>query len=408
MTKFFKKIKLILVGSLFIGPFLSVSCFSEKEENQWDTDIKFYVPQPNKGYTEEMKTQFEKTLTKYFNEIKNQNSSLKNNPDVSIKLEYAQSSGDLYQKFLANNVDNDFAIMSYSDISKKNNDELLPSVAQTQTLKFLWTPEVTAKFQDKKEQDPLYLMAQQANKLQLEDSRFGSYPLDWIGKETQMMWDGSKYGVFYKNDQYTENFYGSILISGTSQEREQIKKSWLEKDWDTFKSFGILFNKKTSLSKFIVPVSIIAKNFGKTYNEIFEYLSNDNSFVSAGKDPAVNLGIKTSSGKTYKIAFDYDGVFNWTPPTWNPDSAEKTYNFKPTNYPQEQIRYLTMVGPLFYDAVLARKRMPEAQKEIFAQALAKLQNSENTYGTFSGFNKFIPLNDQKLKDNIKTLKNIYE
>ncbi|UUM19808.1 MULTISPECIES: ABC transporter thiamine pyrophosphate-binding lipoprotein p37/Cypl [unclassified Mycoplasma] len=395
MYKIFKKIKPLILGSLGLAPLVAASC-TASQTNTWDTDIKFLVPTPNSGYTDEQKTKWENVLTKHFNDLKNKDNSLKQYKDVSIKLVYADDTGASYQQFLANNPEQDFMILSYSTISKQKTEDLLPTVAQTQTYKFLWTPEIAAKFENKKDKDPLYEMAQKANTLQLENKQFGEYPT-WTGEEKERLlkWDGSKYGAFYKTNEFTENFYGSILISGTPEIREKIKKAWLDKDWDTFKSYGILYKKTSSLSKYIAPVSVIAQNFGKTYKEISDYLTNQNNFVLSGKGNEKNLGVETTDKKTYRIGFDYDGVFNFT---------QAGSNFKPTKYPNEQIRYLTMAGPLFYDAVLSRKKMPLAQQKLFTKALEQLTQEENTYGIFSGFNKFVPLTNDKLQEKINFLK----
>lgn len=405
MSKITQKIKQLFLVLTLATPFMAVSCFNSSNLNEWDQELTIYAPQPNPGFSEEDKTNWEKTLTNYFNETKNNISSLKNKPNVSVKLEFASDRSALYPKFLANNSTNDFVIMSYTDLVDVSKEDLLPSVAQSQTIQFLWTPDKPVYFENKKENDPLYLMAQNANKIQLENSNYGTYPLDWIDNEKKLKWDGSKYEVFYKLGSYTENYYGSILISGTEEQREQIKQAWINKDWDTFRSFGIVFDSSDSLAKFNLPASLIAKNFNLKYSDIVNYLiKQPNDLVSLGNVPESSLGVQTSTGKVYRIAFEYDGVFNWTPPTWTPDSTSKSYNFKPTNYPNEQVRYLTMSGPLLYDAVLARKGISKEQIDIFAQALEKLTYEENTYGIYSGFNKFVKMSDKELLNKYSTLK----
>lgn len=56
------------------------------------------------------------------------------------------------------------------------------------------------------------------------------------------------------------------------------------------------------------------------------------------------------------------------------------------------IRTLTMTNPAGYDVVLARKGLSDKQVELLSKALNSLTLTENTYGIYTGYNKFMPLN----------------
>ncbi|WP_025755238.1 ABC transporter thiamine pyrophosphate-binding lipoprotein p37/Cypl [Mycoplasmopsis cricetuli] len=388
---FWKKI-ITLFPLLSIGVLSVKSC--QTQTINWDANLTIIAPVPNNNFTEEEKLKWEKLVSKKFNELKNNNNLTKNYQDVKINLKFVEKTSNEYQNVESGNLNNDFIVLSFSDIINKPKEDLLLPVVQTETLKFLWSPNEEIYLDNSLYSEKMLKLAEKANEIQLENTKIGSYPKDWVDKKDFLKWDGSKFSYFYqdpsKETSYTDSFFGAILISGTKKQRDEIKKAWIDKDWEKFKKFGIAFKKSTSISKFIVQAKLIAKNFNLSYKEIVDYLKNTNNknLVLLGKSVENIIGNSTSENKKYNIVFSDDGVFNWTYPLIKEDDLKSGYNFKPENYPDEQVRYLTLAGPIFYNVILARKNIDENQKKFLAQSLSELKYEENTYGIYSGFNKF--------------------
>ncbi|SOO26814.1 Alkylphosphonate ABC transporter, substrate-bindin (fragment) [Xanthomonas phaseoli pv. phaseoli] len=65
------------------------------------------------------------------------------------------------------------------------------------------------------------------------------------------------------------------------------------------------------------------------------------------------------------------------------------------------VRTLTMTNPAGYDVVLARKGLLDKQVELLSKALNSLSLTENTYGIYTGYNKFMPLSNELFEKLVK-------
>nr|VZR97150.1 High affinity transport system protein p37 [Mycoplasma feriruminatoris] len=307
-------------------------------------------------------------------------------------------------------------------------------VSQAATLRFSWQSDDNTFYKDGKSDDSLRKLAEENNKKWTE---YGEYP-DWYAKEkensgTKLEFDGSKYTNFYKKDELTYVYRGAVLIAGKEEQRKKIIGQWENKNWDEFIKNGIVFEKTSSAGAYKYQVALFARHFGKTIEEIKNDLEKNpayQKFIIKGKgsSAAKQLGKKqNNSDVTPLIGFDDEGSYNWT------RSKEKGEKFKPTDFVssiktmtmtmsmsgkammtaaststattpaapvtngmQDKngsiIRTLTMTNPAGYDVVLARKGLSDKQVELLSKALNSLTLTENTYGIYTGYNKFMPLN----------------
>ncbi|AKB10866.1 ABC transporter thiamine pyrophosphate-binding lipoprotein p37/Cypl [Mycoplasmopsis synoviae] len=389
----FKKLKLLLLIILF-SSFVASSCgFASQSEQklQWDATLTLYGPNFGNLFSENLKSAWIKKVQDKFNELKNSNPETKNYPDVVFDLKFLDDKNLIFQN-LNNNLENyDFGILNATTILKNKNSDLISHpLLQTKTLKFLWSLDDSKTYFDGSENDPLITAANEANKIQFENELYGPYS-SWNdeNKKILLKWDGSKYNVFYKDfhdsNNFSSVFRGSILISGTKEIRDEIIKAWNDKNWEKFLSFGIVIRNFESLSRYNAQVEILAKQFNKNVSEIKTELQNpNNKNVLIGR-ASNSLGVLSNQGKVFNIAFDYEGVFNWTPPYYG--SGNLIYNFKPSDN-NSSVRYLTFTNPIIYDQVFARRGLSEIQKELFAKALASLSFEDNTYGNYTGYNQF--------------------
>ncbi|WP_036463868.1 ABC transporter thiamine pyrophosphate-binding lipoprotein p37/Cypl [Mycoplasmopsis sturni] len=387
----------------------SASCTPENKQTQnWDSELTLMWTPTNPGsFSEKEQKDFLELLSTKFNQIKNSKPNLNSKPNVKFNFNIVGDPSKYYGTFESGNDKNDFILLNYKYLLSKKQDELLPAVSQTQTLNFIWNNnDVIYKNDDINLINKLFLAAQKENELQLENPQIGNYPVDWVKPEIKkiLSYDGGKYSYFYQkasqSNSFTDSYRGAILIAGNKETRDEITKAWLNKDWEAFRKFGIIFEKENSISKYSLPRNLLSLNFGKSIQEIDTYLKNNTEDVVKGKKPRDLLGILQSNKKTFNIAFDDEGVFNWT-------KAEKQL-FKPTNYPDSQVRVLTFTDSLKYPVILARNYLNLEQVEIMKEVLSSLTYDENTYGLYSGFNQFKNLSNQELFSEIQKEKELLQ
>ncbi|WFQ94930.1 ABC transporter thiamine pyrophosphate-binding lipoprotein p37/Cypl [Mycoplasma feriruminatoris] len=435
-----------------IGSFV-VAC--QNPTDKWDTTITINNAWVNDGFFKNLDynsgavTEGEKSkafidlLTKRFNEFKNQDEEAKKHKDVKFEIKVDFDKKGYFSKLEKNDSNNDVYITNYSyyldnvwDASSGSLKKDLPFklVSQAATLQFNWQSGDNTFYKDGMKEDSLRKLADENNKKWLE---FGEYP-EWYTKEEKehngkkLHFDGSKYTNFYKDGDLTYVYRGAVLIAGNESERNKIISDWEKKDWDSFVKNGIVYEKTSSAGGYKYEVALFARHFGKTVSEIKKDLEGKNyeHYIVKGKKASEQLGKKQDGSNQLvpKIGFDDEGAYNWT------KSKKDSKKYKPTGFvPTETakpavtrmnggkammvaassatsatpaaaatpgtmkdkngsvIRTLTMTNPAGYDVVLARKGLLDKQVELLSKALNSLSLTENTYGIYTGYNKFMPL-----------------
>ncbi|WFQ91577.1 High affinity transport system protein p37 [Mycoplasma feriruminatoris] len=431
-----------------IGSFV-VAC--QNPTDKWDTTITINNAWVNDGFLKkidengkvvsegELSNKFLQLLGERFNELKNKNEETKKFKDVKFEIKVDDDKKSYFSKLEKNDRDNDVYIANYSyylnnvwDASAKSLKKDLPFklVSQAATLRFSWQSDDNTFYKDGKSDDSLRKLAESNNS---EWTKFGEYP-DWYAKEkekngSKLEFDGSKYTNFYKKDELTYVYRGAVLIAGKDEQRKKIIDQWENKKWDEFVKNGIVFGKTSSAGGYKYQVALFARHFGKTIEEIKNDLEKNSTFekyIIKGQSVSKQLGKKqANSDVTPLIGFDDEGSYNWT------RSKEKGEKFKPTDFVSSitntmgmngkammlaatpaaakpvaapatpangmqdkngsVIRTLTMTNPAGYDVVLARKGLSDKQVELLSKALHSLSLTENTYGIYTGYNKFMPL-----------------
>ncbi|WFQ95756.1 ABC transporter substrate-binding protein [Mycoplasma feriruminatoris] len=433
-----------------IGSFV-VAC--QNPTDKWDTTITINNAWVNDGFFKNLDynsgavTEGEKSkafidlLTKRFNEFKNQDEEAKKHKDVKFEIKVDFDKKTYFSKLEKNDSNNDVYITNYSyyldnvwDASSGSLKKDLPFklVSQAATLQFNWQSGDNTFYSTGKSDDSLRKLAGENNKKWLE---FGEYP-DWYKSDKvvngkKLNFDGSKYTNFYKDGDLTYVYRGAVLIAGNEADREKIVKAWDDKNWEEFIKNGIVYEKTSSAGGYKYEVALFARHFNKTVSQIKEDLEGKKyeKYIVKGQKVSSQLGKKQANSELVpRIGFDDEGSYNWT------KSKEGSEKYKPTNFksstvvkpvvssmvggkvmmaaakpaptpaPATQptadtmmdknnpvIRTLTMSNPAGYDVVLARKGLLDKQVELLSKALNSLSLTENTYGIYTGYNKFMPL-----------------
>ncbi|EFF41838.1 ABC transporter thiamine pyrophosphate-binding lipoprotein p37/Cypl [Mycoplasmopsis alligatoris] len=389
MKKNIKFLTLSLSSLLPLGAL--VSCAKTTNETEkvdikndiaWDNEITLTYGWENTDKWD--KESYIKLMEDNFNSLKNKDKNLKKYPNVKFKLEVNGDKNATLQNLKSDKTNTDLAILPYHSFSNDKIDESFPQFAgQTGTLMFKWSTIDPLVYNDGSINDPLRKMAKHENELQFS-APYGEFK-NWKDTKETYGFDGSKYAVFYNLDRTTLYYRGSILIAGNEAQRNAITKAWEEKNWEEFSKYGIIYKKKTSGGKFKYQVSLIAKHFSnkfKNENEVVKWLEapENSKFVLSGKDATI-IGQEQGDKRTFNIAFDDEGAFNWTPKSWGAN------NYVPTNS-DSVVRVLSVTNPAPYDAILARVGLAKEQVNLLSQALAMINPKENTLGIYTGYNYF--------------------
>ncbi|WP_434335166.1 ABC transporter substrate-binding protein [Mycoplasma capricolum subsp. capricolum] len=439
-----------MLSAVSIGSISSLVVACQTKES-WDTTITINNGYINDGFlkqidkegkvisTGELSEKFLKLLGKRFNELKNKDEETKKYKDVKFQIKEDGDKKSYYSKLEKNDSNNDIYITNYSyylnnvwDSKTKSLNRDLPFklVSQAATLRFSWQSEDNTFYKDGTKDDSLRKLAEENNNKWLE---YGEYP-EWHTKEGKeidsksLHFDGSKYTNFYKKDELTYVYRGVVLIAGTEDQRSKIIKNWEEKNWEEFIKNGIVFEKTTSAGGYKYQVALFARHFNKTISEVKEDLEGKKyeQYIVKGQKVSAQLGKqqKDKTNLTPLIGFDDEGSYNWTKSKKDSEKFKPT-GFKPTasspalatmngktimtatstsstpavsteaNGMKDKngsvIRTLTMTNPAGYDVVLARKGLLDKQVKLISEALHSLSLTENTYGIYTGYNKFMPL-----------------
>ncbi|WP_416738167.1 ABC transporter thiamine pyrophosphate-binding lipoprotein p37/Cypl [Mycoplasmopsis meleagridis] len=411
-----KKIFNFFIKFLSLIPisFLSVSCQNTKnnENFSWDNEITIFVSQLNDGFANTDKEKnFLNLLENRFNKIKNENSQTAKFENVKFKIGVNEQKELLFDDLKAGKKNVDLAFISYSRFANHyiNNVESFPLkiIGQSYALQFTWSNDNddNIHYINGLEDDPLRKMAEEENLKQFKEH--GEYP-SWVNKEKELDYNNSIYNVFYKKNDYTPLLHGAILISGDKKTRNQIIEAWDNKNWDKFLEFGIIIGDYDSGTKYKYPLSILSKHFGISLAELDNIFKEDNKNILKGQKARNQLGKVDSNGNIKHIAFENEGVFNWTrsnnlyfKPYGYIESEENNYQSEINNV----VRLLTFTNPAPYDILVARSNINDYQKDILIKVFDSLTKEENTFGNYTGYNKVKSINFETFKKYVEMQNN---
>ncbi|AZG68652.1 ABC transporter thiamine pyrophosphate-binding lipoprotein p37/Cypl [Mycoplasma struthionis] len=365
-----KSLKLFLFTLPLISPIISISCQNNNQEIKTLKDIRFAVNDPWFGSRSEG---FFKNITKRFNE--------KTNSNATYNVNFQQANADLASNILKGS--SDVAVLTSGLYNASNNASELIPIVQTMTRALSFDLDSSKRYSDGSDNDELVKIAKKAEALFLEKPYS-----EWNDEEYK--WNGSLYQKFYAPADTSVDFYrGLVMIQGTNEELTKIKEAWKNKDWNTFRNFGIVLGDKDSSSKYILPQALFKKHFNKKGNEFsgFEVdkIEHSNKY-NTGNIKDIGKG----SLADFHIVFDDLGSFGYT---HNIKGNEKLNYYKPDNS-NAKIEFLTVTDPLKYNVFVTSKRMSKDLRDALANSIIETwKANEDDYGFKVGFNGYKIIND---------------
>ncbi|VEU58479.1 ABC transporter thiamine pyrophosphate-binding lipoprotein p37/Cypl [Mycoplasmopsis gallinacea] len=368
--KFFKKLSL---GAVVLAPLpLFVAC--QNQETNFKT---LYVALESSEVTDEkvygeFKEYFSKELKEAgYDVVFKSNSTLDKTSTIAALKKGGQNADGV-----------DFAFVAAGAL--KNNLDKLDVRVQTLTNTFLGDTQEGYYTDGTLENDYLRKVAK------IESDKFNEKPFaQWTN------FNGVIHTDQYQSPTEKVRFQrGMIWISGDDATRAAIKKAWNDKDWEKFRSFGIVHGDPDSGSKYLLPQNLLKLHFNK----------EGNAFTTLGKELAdhsrdfTNGSIKDWQTKhsDKKILFDNQGSFGYT-------SVKKADRYTP-KIEGEKLEILTLTNPLPYNLGVFNKRVPKKVQDAVAKAFVKMMEAnKNTWGDYQGFNGY-----SIVEDNAKSVLEMYE
>ena len=298
------------------------------------------------------------------------NNSIKNINYQNIEIEINTNNSE--DNIIVSNVASgktDIGFCSIGSINSWSNDHQILPIIQTQTNSFKWTDN-WSNYQDGMINDPLFQTGQEIT------DEINKYP-----KLTDDDFNGSVYESFYNFDKKVDFYRGMILIYGTDEEIIAIKDSWKNRDWNSFREFGIITGNTSSSGSFKSQASLLKKHFKNGFTTLLEDINqNTNSYKVNGK------GRDIGKDQKYHIAFDDEGSFAWT------HNNDNDY-FNPKD-PQASIEVLTVTEPLKYDVGIASTKIPNSLIQPITNAIINIyKNGLDTLGPRLGYNGYKIINN---------------
>ncbi|WP_330463443.1 ABC transporter thiamine pyrophosphate-binding lipoprotein p37/Cypl [Metamycoplasma gateae] len=357
-----KKIGLLLGGFVALAtPLLAISC---KQENK----LLFSVNEPWFGNKEHKF--FNKILEKYQEARKNK---------VEMDIKYIAENNDLVS-VLKKGTSNIGVITTPLYVLQENQNSNILPIIQTLTRAFKFDKNFNDKYSNGMEDDKLRQIAKNAQEL------FEAKPYtQWTNDEYK--WNGNIYEHFYANEnELVEHYRGLIMIHGTENERNAIKKAWDEKDWNSFRNFGLITGKQTSGSKYILQEQLFRKHFNLEGNKFTSFA--EDKLQNADKytiDKARNIG--KGSLKKFHIVFDELASFAYT--------NNKKGNLYTPEDNDSKIEFLTATEPLKYNIIAVDKRAFNDQEinDLKNIIINVWREKQDDYGPTVGFNGYKTIND---------------
>ncbi|AZZ65463.2 alkylphosphonate ABC transporter substrate-binidng protein [Metamycoplasma phocicerebrale] len=302
-----------------------------------------------------------------------------NNKNLEYKTTFVAENNDTVSLLKKGTVN--IATITTPLLIKQKSENIIP-IIQTLTRAFKFDLNASDLYSNGLENDKLRKIAKNVQEL------FDKKPYkDWSDEEYK--WNGHIYETFYANKDTLVDYYrGIIMIQGNEEQLKQIKKAWEEKDWNTFRNFGIVLGKATSGSKYILPEALFKKHFNLENNKFTSFaidsLKNSKKYLI---EKAKNIG--KGSLKNYHIVFDEMGSFAYT--------NNKNGNYYTLEDPNSKIEFLTATEPLKYNVIAVNKdTFSDEQIKILKEIIFSLwKEGKDNYGPRVGFNGYKIINDIK-------------
>ncbi|WPB50447.1 alkylphosphonate ABC transporter substrate-binidng protein [Metamycoplasma subdolum] len=360
----FKKF-LLFVPVTFALPLTAISC--QKNE------MSFAVTSP---WDQNFDTSFfEKVVQEYNLILKKDN--------IKTKVYFEGEKNDIVSKILKGT--SDVAFLTASQFNHESNKNEVIPILQTLTRRFNFDNTFTT-YKDGSLNDPLRKLAKEAQTL-FEEKPFA----EWDDKSYG--WNGSIYEKFYDSgpNPLTDYYRGVVMIWGNDSTRNAIKKAWDDKDWNSFRNFGIVTNEITSSSKYLLEEALFAKHFNKENNKFTSFaLDKQNHSDKYIQNKARN--ISKGALENYHIVFDELGAFAYT---HNIKMGQKL-DYYSTCKKEDKIEFLTATEPIKYNIIAVSKQMSERERKALAQAFVNAwKNGDDNYGPRVGYNGYKIINDYK-------------
>lgn len=313
---------------------------------------------------------------KFFdNIIKEYNNLLKNNNLSNVKkynISYKNDNNDLAQELIKGSA----TLASITSSLFYRNKEHLSPLLQTLTYAFKFDLDGNKYYSSNNNGDDLIKIAKEAQKM-FETKKFNN----WGHSEYE--WDGSKFNYFYSKD-LIDFYRGNIMMWGNKSTIERIKKAWVEKDWNTFRNFGIMTGKENSASKYLLQEQLFKKHFNLPNNKFTSFAldrqKNPNKYKT---DKAKNLS--KGENKNYHIVFDELGSFAYT----NNKKNNKQLDYYSCENPEDKIEFLTVTNPIKYNVLATSNSLSQKKRELLAKAIYNIwKNGYDDYGKTVGFNGY--------------------
>lgn len=367
-----KKYKLLVLAPLStLMPMVIVACSNVEKEKEWSTKVEMAM---NKGWYDD-KSDSSKGLDDFlynfqikFKELKNANKSTKDFPDVIFSFKAANEDDNLaIQDLQSSKVD--FIITNSTSVAKANPNNLpfkeILSKLQTETTSFIF------------DQSDIETEENYSKIVEKTQEIFDKKPFMKWNKDSEK-WTGSRWDFLYDTTKNIDFYRGAILIVGDQNKRDLIKKAWKEKDWNTFRNFGILHK-----SSFDLHEMRLKKHFNLP-NNTFTSLDEDRLLYSDKylQKSAHQLGRVNN----FSIALDYEASFAWTTNS-NVKSSDNQIKFTPNL--NEKIEFLTVTEARKYDIGSFRRGFNDQQAELIVNTFIELsKEGKDTYGPYVGYNGY--------------------
>ncbi|TPE57192.1 alkylphosphonate ABC transporter substrate-binidng protein [[Mycoplasma] falconis] len=363
----FKSKIFLTLTSLIPVSFLPVIISCQQNEKE----ITFAVNKPWYGDTK----------ADFFNKvIENFNSSIDNDKD---KLELKKVNYLLENIDTANNLIKGASnIATLTSLMFNQNSSNLVPIVQTMTKAFKFDKDINVYYKNGLQEDGLRKIA---NKVQ---EMFDIKPyIEWNNE--QMQWNGSIYQYFYDENNELVDFYrGIIMLQGNQETIDQIKKAWDEKDWNTFRNFGIVIGKQDSASKYILPELLFKKHFNLANNKFngfkLDQIENSSKYIT-GKPRDIGRGALSK----FHIVFDDLGSFAYTKNYRKQGDQIIINNYYTPEDKDAKIHFLTATEPMKYNVFATLKSFNQNSRIKLANSIVNVwRNGQDDYGYRVGFNGY--------------------
>ncbi|CAT04721.1 High affinity transport system protein p37 precursor [Mesomycoplasma conjunctivae] len=364
---------------IFFSPlFLILSSCSRQAvvQQQWDTKVNLGLGQswfklksedPNRVKT------FLNNFTNEFNRLQLADPETANQAKVSFDFIGIDDGQTIISQLLSSdNSENaiDFGITNSISTIELDRNNQLQNLLQTTTNAFKDDSELTF-FQDNNN-----LLAEATNNL---NKSFLQTPFNnWSNDENGLQkWNGIVYKFLYDLNDKQVNFYrGMIMIAGDDAKRSKIKKAWDDKDFITFRNFGIIHGNESSAGRWKLQENILKQHFGDKFTTLKEDKINnpDKYILKEGRD--------IGQDPNFAIAFDDEASFAWNQ---NKGDGKRYTSIEPNG----KVEVFALTNPLLYDIGSFRSDFNKKQAELIVQTFINLaENKTDTYGPNVGYNGY--------------------